>query len=226
MTRSTDSWIQQIASSMGQFYQLLAKMQYLDLDKGTIDYAPHTDPKKCVNTVLAAQLGLTPEAIKLLQRLPYVAAPVRWNHGAGDNEFILRGCFADFRSDQKIEESRDPLYASVDPKDKSVGWDDKDGQYMQPWYVPLSRLGNHGVVLILNMKNRESVSICLFSILIWVSYVLSANVSAMSLLRWEETREIDLHLLVAGRFTKITETVVLPLSRMISELIPFENREH
>ena len=156
MTRSTDSWIQQLSTLMGDFYQLLAKMQYLDLDQGTIDYPPYTDPEKSINTILATQLGLTPEAIQLLQRLPYVAAPARWNHGAGDEEFILYGCFADFRKDGELEESRDPLYAGVDPKDESVGWEDEDGQYMRPWYVPLSRLGNHGVVLILNMKNRKS----------------------------------------------------------------------
>ncbi|CAD6582303.1 MAG: hypothetical protein ASARMPRED_000927 [Alectoria sarmentosa] len=155
MTRSTDSWIQQLSTLMGDFYQLLAKMQYLDLDQGTIDYPPYTDPEKSINTILATQLGLTPEAIQLLQRLPYVAAPARWNHGAGDEEFILYGCFADFRKDGELEESRDPLYAGVDPKDESVGWEDEDGQYMRPWYVPLSRLGNHGVVLILNMKNRH-----------------------------------------------------------------------
>ena len=158
---------------MSQFYQLLAQMQYLDLDKGTIDYAPHADPNKGVNTALATELGLTHEAIKLLQRLPYVAAPVRWNHGAGDDEFILYGRFADFRSDNELEESRDPLYASVNPKDEGVGWNDQNGQYMRPWYVPLSRLGNHGVVLILNMKNREFASSFLFEILMSVWYVLS-----------------------------------------------------
>ena len=140
---------------MGEFYQLLAKMQYLDLGEGTIDYPPHIDPDRSINSTLAAQLGMAPEAIQLLQRLPYVAAPVRWNPGAEDPEFILYGRFADFRNDEELEESRDPLYAGVDPRDESVGWDDEYGPYMQPWYVPLSLLGNHGVVLILNMKDRK-----------------------------------------------------------------------
>ena len=155
MTRSTDSWIQQITNLIGDLYQLLAKMQYLDLDQGTLDYPPHTNPEKSINTALATQSHLIPEAIQLLQQLPYVIAPTRWMHGAGDNEFVLYGCFADFRNDDELEESRDPLYAGVNPKDESVGWDDEYGQYMRPWYVPLSRLGNHGSVLILNMKNRE-----------------------------------------------------------------------
>lgn len=129
---------------MGKFYQLLAKLQYLDLDQGTSDYPPHLDPEKSINSTLAAQLSMTPGAIQLLQRLPYVAAPVRWDYGAGEGEFILYARFADFRDDEVLVESRDPLYAGIDPRDESVGWDDGCGRYMWPWYVPLSRQGNHG----------------------------------------------------------------------------------
>lgn len=132
---------------MGKSYQFLAKMQYLDLDQGTSVYPPHLDPEKSINSTPAAQLSMTPEAIQLLQRLPYVAAPVRWDHDAGEDEFILYARFADFRDDEVLVESRDPLYAGIDPRDESVGWDEECGRYMRLWYVPLSRLGSHGVVV-------------------------------------------------------------------------------
>lgn len=130
-------------------------MQYLDLDQETIDYSPHFDPNKSINSTLVAELGIAPEAIQLLQRLPYVAAPVRWDHGAGEDEFILYGRSADFRDDEQLVEPREPFCASVNPRDESVGWDVEYGRYMWPWYVPLSRPGNHGVVLMLNMENRK-----------------------------------------------------------------------
>ena len=117
---------------------------------------------------------------------------MKWNHGASDGEFVLDGRFADFCSDKELEESRDPLYADVDPKDESVGWDDKHGQYMRPWYVPLSRPGNHGVVLILNMKNHEFLFICFFQNPITILYMLFVKSLASYLLRLKETVEFPL----------------------------------
>lgn len=106
--------------------------------------------------MLAQELNLDRDVISLLQQLPYVTGSygqveTNW----GDNDFVLRGEFVDFRKDVCLSGSRDPFYTGVYPHNKSIGWDDEDGQYMQPWYQPLTQLGNHGVVLILNMRNRK-----------------------------------------------------------------------
>jgi hypothetical protein len=147
----------EVSSLLGDLYELLVDMTYFDRSSNPIDYPPH-GPSRRVNTTLATQLGLHPLAIQLLQSLPYLSertVGTNWGYGAGDMELLLNGAFADFRDDDSLERSRDPLYAGVNPLDKNVGWDEEHGQYMKPWYIPLNQLGNHGVVLILNLKNNH-----------------------------------------------------------------------
>jgi hypothetical protein len=149
--------MREVSSLLGDLYELLVDMTYFNRSPAPIDYPPH-DPSRNINTTLATQLGIHPLAIQLLETLPYLSehnSETNWMHGAGDMELLLYGAFADFRDDQILAESRDPLYAGVDPLDKSVGWAEEYGQYMHPWYLPLNRLGNHGVVLILNLKNNH-----------------------------------------------------------------------
>ena len=62
---------------MGHFYQLVAKTQYPDLDKGTFDHPPDTDPEQSIDTTLVTRSGMTAQATQPLQRLPFVAAPAR-----------------------------------------------------------------------------------------------------------------------------------------------------
>jgi hypothetical protein len=142
----------EVSALLGDLYEVLVDMTYFDRTSNPIEYPAH-DPPKCINTTFATQLGVHPLSIQLLESLPYISADTNWNKGAGDMEFLLSGAFADFRDDSLLEESRDPLYAGVNVLDKDVEWNDEHGQYMQPWYLPLNRLGNHGVVLILNLKN-------------------------------------------------------------------------
>jgi hypothetical protein len=147
--------MREVSSLLGDLYELLVDMTYLDRLSKPIDYPPHNPPRN-INTTLATQLGIHHLAVQLLETFPYFSGyKTSWAHGAGDLEFLLYGAFADFRDDGFLEESRDPLYAGVDPLDKSVGWDDEYGQYMYPWHIALNRLGNHGVVLILNLKNNH-----------------------------------------------------------------------
>jgi len=151
-----DPWIKEIAGLMSDFYELLFKMRYWSEDSRPIDYPPHA-PQYCINTEITSKYRLERQVVHLLQLLPYIRRDVghNWEDGAGDHEFLLYGAFADFRDDDDLEQSRDPLFASVDPLDASVGWDDEDGQYMRPYYTPLNQLGNHGVVLILDTRSRQ-----------------------------------------------------------------------
>jgi hypothetical protein len=146
--------MREVTSLLKDLYELLVDMTYFEPASSPVDYPPY-DSSRRINANLATRLEIHPLAIQLLESLPYISADTNWNKGAGDMEFLLYGAFADFRDDDILEESRDPLYAGVDPLDKSVGWDDDYGQYMRPWYLPLNRLGNHGVVLILNLRNNH-----------------------------------------------------------------------
>ncbi len=148
------SWIQHVASLMADFYQLLIAMNWLDAKY--VDYPPHSG-STALDLELTKELGLDRDVVSLLQQLPYVSykhGRHRTNWGL-ESDFVLGGNFADFRDQRDLRQSRDPFYTDVDPQDVSVGWEDEYGQYMHPWYQPLNQLGNHGVVLLLNMKSRK-----------------------------------------------------------------------
>lgn len=65
-----DPWIQKIALLIGDFYQLFVKMGYFRNGPAAIAYPPDTNLE--INTSLAAELGLEPPVVDLLQLLPYV----------------------------------------------------------------------------------------------------------------------------------------------------------
>ena len=146
MPSSPDSWLLETAAVMGQFYELFIKMRYLPSD--SIAYPPHNSPP--IDSRLAHALGLSKPAIEFLQLLPYVTGEVAWG-GGGEQEFLLGGAFADFRDEDVLEQSRDPLYGSPDESD----WADGNGPYMRPWYVAVNQLGNHGTVMVLDLKSRQ-----------------------------------------------------------------------
>lgn len=64
---------------------------------------------------------------------------------------MLYGAFADFRDDDALEQSRDPLYGSPESSD----WEDENGPYMRPWYVAINQLGKHGTIIVLDLKTRQ-----------------------------------------------------------------------
>ncbi|RFU25799.1 hypothetical protein B7463_g10539, partial [Scytalidium lignicola] len=129
----------EIADLLSNYYQLLQRMRYIPAS--SIKYPPHSPP---INVSLAQSLGLEPQVIELLQLLPYVE-----NTGSED-EFIMFGSFMDYRADGALELSRDPDYASPEG-----GFDDENGQYVQPWIIPLSECGNHGSIIYLDTRNSE-----------------------------------------------------------------------
>lgn len=146
MPSSPPPWLVETASLIGQVYELFIKMRYLP--PGSIAYPPHISPP--INTHYAHSLGLDRQAIELLQLLPYVTGETAWG-GGGEQEFILGGTFADFRDEGTLAQSRDPLYGSPEGSD----WADENGPYMRPWYVALNQLGNHGTIMVLDLKSRH-----------------------------------------------------------------------
>lgn len=142
---------EEVASMMGEFYEMLAEMGYYE--HSDIAYPPHTNPG--INASYASTLGYSQKAITMMEMLPYLdMADLKWNHGAGDGEFLLYGVFVDYREEGSLEEL-DPFYA-LDDAELPKGFDEPGGKYMKPDYILLSRLGNHGVAMVLNTKNCES----------------------------------------------------------------------
>jgi hypothetical protein len=150
----------EIADLMTEFYELLAEMGYFEPE--LINRPPHVNPS--INTTLARELRFSTSAVRMMQLLPYLGIendadyPFHWLVEDG-NEFILHGRFSDMRIDEELLESRDPFYAWGGSGDDEGGdWDEPDGKYMKPDYVCLNLLGNHGVVMVLNVRNCMPLS--------------------------------------------------------------------
>jgi len=146
MCGSTD----EVASLMTEFYELLAEMGYYEPAK--IDRAPHTDPG--INHEYAKEVGFSDKAVEMMLKLPYLNTEldVAWMHGASHVEFLLYGTFIDFRLDENLLSSQDPLYILGN---EQKGLNEDDGRYMKPDYIPLSALANHGTTMILNVETLE-----------------------------------------------------------------------
>lgn len=78
-----------------------------------------------------------------------------WQHGAGSNEFFLYGEFADMRDDEQLWECHDPLWAWQATGEVEKDFEKPGGPYMKPDYVCLSLIGNHGALMIPNLRNNK-----------------------------------------------------------------------
>ena len=137
----------EIASLMTEFYELLSQMG--QFPPATIKYPPHLHPP--VNSKFAKSLGMAPQVVDLIQKLPYIESNGR--------TWLFEGIFADFREDEDLESSRDPFGVNPD------GWSyySERGPYIRPWQVALNAVGNHGAVLLLDTwtsKSFDIASIC------------------------------------------------------------------
>ena len=122
-----------IAILTTEFYEVLSKMGQFPPE--AIKYPPHTPP---VNVQFAKSLGMAPQVIDLLQRLPYVEG--------NDRAWLFESQFADLRYNDQLEQSRDPFHTKPD------GWSyySEKGPYMRPWQVALNAVGAHGAVSLLD----------------------------------------------------------------------------
>ncbi|PWY94635.1 hypothetical protein BO94DRAFT_531577 [Aspergillus sclerotioniger CBS 115572] len=133
--------LQEVADLMLEIYQTLARMRYLD-PRG-IQIGPHNITEL---RPLYEQHGLDPSIIYLYSILPYVDTAA-----AGNEDFYNGGEFTDFRTEDDVEQGRDPFYAGPTDED----FDDEDGPYIRPWVTPLSRLGNHQSVIVYDARKHR-----------------------------------------------------------------------
>ncbi|KAF8851552.1 hypothetical protein BDZ45DRAFT_144289 [Acephala macrosclerotiorum] len=89
-----------------KWYELLRDMKYLGPD--SIEYPPHVGDK-AINVTLARQMGLSELVIETMQQMPYVNrnAEGGW---MGERDILYRDSrFVDYRKEEDIYLSRDPL---------------------------------------------------------------------------------------------------------------------
>ncbi|KAL4983859.1 hypothetical protein BDW68DRAFT_190961 [Aspergillus falconensis] len=132
--------LDEVASMMLDIYQTLAEMRYLDPD--SIQEGPH-DLSSIRSLYQSNNINLDPAILYLYSILPYIGEP-----SIGVTDFFHGGTFADFRDEEYIDENRDPFYASLEGED----FEAENGPYMMQWMTALSRLGNHGSVLIYDAR--------------------------------------------------------------------------
>ncbi|KAF2492869.1 hypothetical protein BU16DRAFT_564176 [Lophium mytilinum] len=143
---SAEANLQEVADLMDEIYTTLAKMRYMPAS--AIKRAPHTNPG--INLTLAAEYSLDPLVIRLHQLLPYVDKTA-----VESPDFIHGGEFADFRAEDDVRQSRDPLYSGWESNGGKGDWDGEDGEYIRPWVTPLSLLGNHQSVIIYDARKHR-----------------------------------------------------------------------
>ncbi|KAF2804429.1 uncharacterized protein BDZ99DRAFT_467468 [Mytilinidion resinicola] len=143
---SAEANLQEVADLMDEIYSTLAKMRYMPAS--AIKRAPHTNPG--INLTLAAECSLDPLVIRLHQLLPYVDKTE-----VESPDFIHGGEFADFRAEDDVRQSRDPLYSGWESNGGKGDWDGEDGEYIRPWVTPLSMMGNHQSVLIYDARKHR-----------------------------------------------------------------------
>lgn len=130
-----------------ELYELLAEMGYYDA--GIIERAPH---EKGINTTLAAELEFSPQAIEMMEMLPYLRTKDALGWG-GDDEILLGGRFADLREDGVLRLTRDPMFIIEYDEGVPKGFDEDMGKYMRPDYVCLSLPGEgYGAIMILDVR--------------------------------------------------------------------------
>ncbi|KAL2858551.1 hypothetical protein BJY01DRAFT_201332 [Aspergillus pseudoustus] len=136
VTATQKAQLEETATLLSTIYTTLAEMRYLD--PVSIQTPPHN--LTALYPLYQQQYNLDPSLLYLYSILPYIGPP-----SAGVTDFFHGSEFVDFRDPEHVVESRDPFYASPD---EGADFDAENGPYMGAWVTPLSRLGNHGSVII------------------------------------------------------------------------------
>jgi hypothetical protein len=142
---------EEVVEAMTEFYELLAEMGYYD--SKLVEKAPH---KSGINRTLAEELNYSRDAIEMMDMLPYLnlAEPGEEAWVTDNNEFLLFGEFADLRDEDVLEQCRDPMFATQFENGQPI---EGDGyEYMSPNHICLMLLGNHGAIMVLDVKTRKS----------------------------------------------------------------------
>jgi len=133
--------LQEVADLLLGIYQTLVEMRYVH------PTAVIRGPHKLNDDILAgyAKCELDSAIVYLYSIMPYIDGME-----TDAQDFFQGGAFFSQMSIAEVEQGRDPRYMS--PKDS---FDDEHGQYMYPWYTPLSNCGNHSPIIIYDAKEHR-----------------------------------------------------------------------
>jgi hypothetical protein len=141
ITNEQKARLQEVADLMLGIYETLVAMRYVD--SKAIVRGPHQ-----ISRELQAKYkkhNLDDSIIYLYSILPYI------DQAETDaRDFFQGGAFFNHMDPHDIERGRDPCYAS--PRG---GYESEDGEYMYPWYTPLSNCGNHSPIMIYDAKEHR-----------------------------------------------------------------------
>ncbi|KAH8799633.1 hypothetical protein F5884DRAFT_810674 [Xylogone sp. PMI_703] len=123
---------ERIATLFLQLYTVLIDMRFIPASR--LHQAPHNPP---INTEKCRALGMSPEVIDLLERLPYLVDSERYGTVMTPGYVIAPGMLSlSFLPDP---DSRDALHIARDPNDVCGQEITNENAYIEPWSVTLTR---------------------------------------------------------------------------------------
>ncbi|KAK4500636.1 hypothetical protein PRZ48_008825 [Zasmidium cellare] len=140
LTSERKARLHEVADLMHTIYTTLSEMRYVQ--PAGIIKGPHDITRM---RPIYEKHNLSPEIIYLYSILPYIDTDLA---DAGD--FFQGGEFFNHMDPRDVEQGRNPGYSSL-----KGGFDDEGGEYMYPWYTPLSNCGNHASIIVYDAREHR-----------------------------------------------------------------------
>lgn len=130
--------LHEVADELLNIYETLVAMRYIDPE------ALVRGPHELNDDLLAsyAEFELDPAIFYLYSIMPYIDSAE-----TDARDFFQGGALFNQLSIEDVKTGRDPHFLSPEG-----GFDDECGQYMYPWYTPLSSFGNRSPIIIYDAK--------------------------------------------------------------------------
>jgi hypothetical protein len=133
--------LQEVANELLTIYQTLVSMRYVESD--ALIPGPHDLSEELLETY--SKLKLDPAVIYLYSIMPCID-----DINTQARDFFQGSAFFNPLSPRDVEDGRDPRFLMPEGS-----YDDEQGQYMYPWYTPLSSCANHSPMLIYDAREHR-----------------------------------------------------------------------
>lgn len=141
LTSAQKAHLHAVASCLHTIYETLIKMRFIDED--ALITGPHTPSPSLLQKY--HELKLDPTIIYLYSIMPYIDPDL-----TSARDFFQGGELFNPLDKQDVEQGRDPRY--LDPEE---GFYKQNGEYMYPWYTPLSGCGNHASCIVYDARGER-----------------------------------------------------------------------
>lgn len=143
VTQEQKARLHEVAGLMLEIYRTLAEMRHLRPE--SIIEGPHD---LTAMDATYEKLELDPAVVYLYRILPFVDTDF-----ADGADFFQGGMFFNQVEIGDVTQGRDPFHRLSRPNEH--GGDIENGEYMSPWYTPLSKCGNHSPVMIYDTRQHR-----------------------------------------------------------------------